>query len=239
MSEKTIGILGGMGPEATIDLYHRIIRATPVNSDQDHIKTIIFSNPKIPDRTNAILNNGKSPIPELVSSATMLKKAGADFLIMPCNTAHYFIDDLKKKIDIPIIHMINLTSKYIAEKYPMIKKIGLLATDGTIQSGIYNESLTNLGIHVLIPSNNKQKLVMNAIYNHIKTGELESGRLILKKVGKGLEKTGIGLIISGCTEISIVLKNEELDIPILDPMQILAEYSVNVALGKISLNNIQ
>ena len=97
MSEKTIGILGGMGPEATIDLYYRIIKATPACKDQDHIKTIIYSNPKIPDRTKAILSEGRSPLPELLSTASAIKRAGADFIIIPCNTAHYFINALRKK----------------------------------------------------------------------------------------------------------------------------------------------
>jgi len=238
MSEKTIGILGGMGPEATIDLYYRIIKATPASKDQDHIKTIIYSNPKIPDRTKAILSEGRSPLPELVSTASAIKRAGADFIIIPCNTAHYFINDLRKKIDIPIIHMINLTSTFLTYKYPFLKCIGLLATDGTIQTGIYNESFRNEDIKIILPSDNTQKLVMSAIYDHIKLGKLESGKNILNFVSNDLIESGVEILITGCTEISLVLKNGDLTIPVLDPLQILAQYAVDVALQKIPFNLI-
>ena len=113
MGEKIIGILGGMGPEATADLFYRIIRSTPVKRDQDHPRTIIYSNSKVPDRTAAILGKGPSPLPEMTMAATKLEKTGADFIVIPCNTAHYFIEELRKEIDIPILDMIELTAKTI------------------------------------------------------------------------------------------------------------------------------
>jgi len=238
MTEKTIGILGGMGPEATIDLYNRIMKATPAMKDQDHIKTIIYCNPKIPDRTRAILGDGISPLPDLIETASAIKCAGADFIIIPCNTAHYFLNELRKEITIPIIHMIDLALRYLTEKYPNIKRIGLLATDGTIQSKIYHKTLEAELIQVVLPLPEKQKSVMSAIYDHIKIGDLETGRLLLNKVTDFLVKSGVEIIIVGCTEISLVIKNGDLNIPVLDPMQVLAEYSVNVALGRISLNTV-
>ena len=237
MSGKIIGILGGMGPEATIDLYYRIIRATPAKKDQEHIKTIIYSNPKISDRTNAILFKGISPLPELITTALSLQKAGADFLIMPRNTAHYFIEPLKKSVDIPILNMIKITSKHIHEKFSYHNNIGLLATDGTIRSNIYQKSLKkDKEFH--IPDNKDQKLVMSAIYEHIKAGKLESGKHILNNISEKLRMSGANIIIAGCTEISLVLKNGDLEIPILDPLQLLAEYAVKVALNNISFKNL-
>jgi aspartate racemase len=113
VSRKKIGILGGMGPEATADLFFRIIRATPVENDQDHVKVIIYSNPQIPDRTEAILYSGSNPVPEITATAKILEASEADFLIMPCNTAHYFILDIRKAVGIPILDMIELTVKRI------------------------------------------------------------------------------------------------------------------------------
>jgi len=103
MNQKIIGILGGMGPEATLDLFHKIIKLTYAEKDQDHLRIIIDNNPKIPDRTDAISGTGKDPLPKLIVTAQILEKAGADFIIIPCNTAHYFISEIQQSIKIPIL----------------------------------------------------------------------------------------------------------------------------------------
>ena len=110
-SEKIIGILGGMGPNATADLYLRIIRATPAKTDQDHLRVIIYSNPKVPNRSTAIIGSGQSPLPELIMAGRKLEESGADFIIIPCNTAHYFLQDLQKELGIPVLDMIRISSK--------------------------------------------------------------------------------------------------------------------------------
>ncbi len=145
MSEKTIGILGGMGPEATADLFYRIVKATPVERDQDHPRTIVYSNSKVPDRTPAIVGEGESPLPEMLMAAKSLQGAGADFLIIPCNTAHYFIEDLRNELGIPVLHMIEMTARHAAREYPGARMVGLIATDGTLSSGIYERFFGGLG----------------------------------------------------------------------------------------------
>jgi len=149
MPEKIIGILGGMGPEATIDLFYKIIKFTPAEKDQEHLRIIIDNNPKIPDRTNAILGTGKDPLPELITTAKNLEKAGADFIIMPCNTAHYFISKIQKNISIPILNMIQETANDVKRVFPDFKKVCLFASKGTYKTKLYNtffDKLKNLCI---------------------------------------------------------------------------------------------
>jgi len=233
MAEKIIGVLGGMGPEATSDLYYRIIKSTPAQKDQEHVRVIIYSNPKVPDRTSAILGNGPNPVPQMTMAAEALERAGADFIIIPCNTAHYFIDSLRTRVGIPILNMIELTAERSLKDFPDVKKMGLIATDGTVKSRIYHHSFSDLGVDILTPTEMKQQDVMKAIYDHIKKGDLNGGREILLKVAKDLVLGGAQIVICGCTEVSLVLKDEDISVPIIDPLQFLAETAIDVALGKI------
>lgn len=232
LSEKIIGILGGMGPEATADLYLRIIRATPAKRDQDHPRVIIYSNSKVPDRTPAILGTGPSPMPELIRAGKRLEEAGADFIVIPCNTAHYFLGELRKELRVPILDMIKLSAERARRSFPKVKRAGLLATDGTVKSGLYRAAFGEVGIEIVEPSPEAQAEVMKAIYQCVKAGNLIDGGLILRGVAKDLISAGAELIIFGCTEVSLVLKEGDVQAPVLDPLQVLAEEAVAEALPK-------
>jgi len=232
LSEKIIGILGGMGPEATADLYLRIIRATSAKRDQDHPRVIIYSNSKVPDRTPAILGTGPSPMPELIRAGKRLEEAGADFIVIPCNTAHYFLGELGKELRVPILDMIRLAAAKANHSFPKVKKAGLLATDGTIKSGLYRTAFEEVGIEIIEPPPETQAEVMKAIYQCVKAGNLIDGGLILRGVAKDLITAGAELIILGCTEVSLVLKEGDVQAPILDPLQVIAEEAVAEALAK-------
>jgi aspartate racemase len=232
LSEKIIGILGGMGPEATADLYLRIIKATPAKRDQDHPRVIVYSNSKVPDRTAAILGTGPSPMPELIRAGKRLEESGADFIIIPCNTAHYFIDQLQKELRVPILHMIRLSAARARGSYPKAKKAGLLATDGTVKSGLYKAAFAEVEIEIIEPTSEGQAEVMKAIYQCIKAGNLLDGGLLLRSVANDLITGGAEMIICGCTEVSLVLKQGDLSVPVLDPLQVLAEAAVAEALLK-------
>ena len=238
MDEKTIGILGGMGPEATADLYYRIVKATPVERDQDHPRTIVYSNSKVPDRTPAITGGGESPLPEMLMTARSLEGAGADFLIIPCNTAHYFIEELRGELGIPVLHMIEMTAKHVAQEYPDAKSVGLIATDGTLSSGIYERFFGEAGMNVLVPNADLQSSVMDAIYKHIKKGDLETGRKISLDVARELVGRNADLVICGCTEISLVLKDGDIAVPVVDPLQVLAEVAVRVGQGELEPGDV-
>jgi len=230
MGEKIIGILGGMGPEATADLYMRIIRAPHVEKDQEHFRVIIDSNAKIPDRTPAILDTGPSPLPVMLETGLNLQRAGADFIIMPCNTAHYFHDRLQAGLEIPVLHMIRLSAEDTKRRHPEVSKAGLLASDGTLASRLY-ECYGDQGIEIVAPSEDSQKDVMNAIYQHIKRGDLETGGKLLHRVAHELMDAGADAVICGCTEVSLVLHDGDLTVPVVDPLQVLAEKAVELARG--------
>lgn len=229
MEKKVIGILGGMGPEATVDLFRRIIRATPAEKDQDHIRVIIDSNPKIPDRTAAIIDGGPSPLTEMTKTAKNLERAGADFIIVPCNTAHYYFEELKKSVGIPILNMVDLTAQTIRERFPNVKKAGVIGTTGAIMAGIYNRALEKNGVKVIYPPQGLQDKVMKAIYSNIKAGRILKGKEIIANVATRLIEEGAEMIICGCTEVSLVLKSEDISVPVVDPLQILAETAVAVS----------
>jgi aspartate racemase len=235
MGEKVIGILGGMGPEATADLFYRIVRSTDVERDQDHPRTIIYSNSKVPDRTAAILAGGPSPLPEMLKAGRVLESAGADFLIMPCNTAHYFIEELRTSLGIPVLHMIELTARDVKARMPDVGRAGLIATDGTVRSGIYHESFSEVGAEIVVPPPELQTDTMAAIYDHIKAGDLFGGRELLLGVARRLVEHGAEIVLCGCTEVSLVLKDGDLAVPVVDPLQVLAETAVEVALGRADL----
>ncbi|ASJ10697.1 aspartate racemase [Thermococcus sp. P6] len=229
MSERVIGILGGMGPMATVELFRRIVEKTPAKRDQDHPRVLIYSNPKIPDRTAFILGKGEDPRPELVDSARKLERWGAHFIIMPCNTAHFFADTIQKAIGIPLVSMVEETGERV--KAMGLKKVGLLATDGTIKGLIYHRALLERGVGVAVPGKEDQELVMRGIYEGVKAGNLELGRELLLKVAKRLERRVDG-IIAGCTEVSVVLRPGDLSVPLIDPLDVVAERAVELALQR-------
>lgn len=219
---KTLGIIGGMGPLATVQLFENIVLNTKADRDQDHIPILIYNNPTIVDRTDYILDRtDKSPKEELIRSAKKLENMGADFLCMSCNTAHYFYDDIIEEIDIPFLHMIEETAKYIAEE-GNYKKIGIFATDGTIKIGIYHNIFKKYGIDIISPSEDRQIYITDMIYGIKKSEKLESldG---FKKAEKELEERGAEAYIAGCTEISLALDLYDLPGKIFDPMEIITE----------------
>lgn len=167
---KTIGIIGGMGPMATVDLMKKVILATDAREDQDHIPILVDNNTNIPDRTAAILGKGESPLPELMKSANRLTDAGADFLIMGCNTAHYFLPLMMPNLRIPVINMIEETAAFCArEGY---KRVGLLASAGTCKSGIYQRALERAGVEVVQPQGEAEDAIHGMIYDGVKAGNM-------------------------------------------------------------------
>ncbi|MCC5910709.1 MAG: aspartate/glutamate racemase family protein [Clostridiaceae bacterium] len=230
MREKVIGILGGMGPEATCEIFRRIIKLTDVEDDKDHIRVIIDSNSKIPDRTKSILYKGVSPINEMVETAKNLEIAGVDFIIMPCITAHYFIDEIQKNIAIPIINALEETNKYVEKTYPSIEKLGILATTGTIKMQLFQHAMK--GKEIILPNKEMQEMVMDTIYGvgGIKSGNTSSHAI--KKLVSAVEtmkSQGIEAVVAGCTEIGLVMTSEYINLPVIDPLTILAKKAIDTA----------
>ena len=231
MKGKTIGILGGIGPHATVDLFRKIIEATPAQRDQEHLRILVDNNPGIPDRTQAILGKGKSPLPMMIETAKNLEKAGADFIVIPCNTAHFWLSELQENLSIPIIDMVEETARAISTGFPHFHKVGLIATTGTIKSKVYHQVFERMGWEIITPKETGQAIVMKAIYGKegIKTGELEKPKEKIIKVVRELMGMGAEVIAAGCTEVSLVLRKEDLSIPVIDPTEILAKAAVKEA----------
>lgn len=223
--ERVIGVLGGMGPEATASFYMKIIKETEVSKDQDHLRTIIDSNPKIPDRTQAILNDGPSPVSKMIETANNLKVAGASVVVMPCITAHYFYDAIQKEVDIPMHHVLKGLNKYLDEKYPDVKKIGVLSTTATKKTQLFQTHIKSK--ETVFPGEHEQEhKVMEAIYGEkgIKQGNTGDypQSLLVETAERLINEEGCELIIGGCTEVELVLNSSNLSVPFIDPMRVAA-----------------
>ena len=210
---KTLGMLGGMGPLPTIKLFEMIVSMTEANNDQEHIHIIIDNNTKIPDRTSFLLDNKKeSPIIALIESAKRLEEAGADLIVMPCNTAHYYYKEISESIDIPFLNMIEETAIWIKENHPELKKIGLLATDGTIRAGIYENIFSRYEIDIVKPSKEKQKYIYELIYNMKEDKEQKDLDGIYSAM-REIEGEEVDIFIAGCTEVSVALDTFKIKAP--------------------------
>lgn len=215
-----------MGPEASAQLYMKMIKATKVQRDQDHFRIIIDSNPKIPDRTRAILGLGESPVPEIIRTANNLKMMGVELACIPCITSHYFYDQIVKGTDLKILHALEELNEYIHESYPGVKKVGVLATTGTKSTEIFNRFLQN--VEIIYPDDEiQERFVMEAIYGEgtgIKSG-ITNGKPVelLELAGEHVISKGAEVVILGCTEIGLVLKKNSLSRPSIDPMDVIAE----------------
>ncbi|KAA9000473.1 amino acid racemase [Affinibrenneria salicis] len=197
-----IGILGGMGPGATVDAMHKLIRNTPALSDQQHIPVIAVSIPDIPDRTQCILHHGLSPLKKMIQYMRILENAGANCIIIPCNTAHYWFDEIKSRSRVDMISIIDAACAAI-HRY-RINKVGLLATTATVQARIYQRKLQESGAECLTPRDNQQQQVMAAIYA-LKGGREEEAQRLLNPIKERMLADGVDKIILGCSEIPLIL----------------------------------
>lgn len=232
----TIGILGGMGPEATARFFELIIKNTEAFRDQEHLKIIVLSYPQIPDRTEAILRKAENPLPYLLEGHKLLEKAGARLIVIPCMTAHYFLPWLKKKSQAKFISLIEETAGWTKSSLTRIKKVGLLATEGTISTGLFQKAFKTKNIQVLIPSLSGQKKIMEAVYGKkgIKAGFIKGQpRRLLLSVAEELLEKGAEAIIAGCTEIPLALNQKDLPVPLIDPMVIGARAIIIKAGGNL------
>lgn len=221
---KTVGVLGGMGPDATADFMSRVIRATPADKDQDHLRMLVDNNPHVPNRQEALLRGGADPGPALASMARGLAAAGADFLVMPCNTAHAFAGAITAAVDIPLVSIIDVTVEACGDA----AAIGVLATDGCLSSGVFQEALAGRAV---LPGDAETRALMRLITN-IKAGEtgpeIAAG---MRALAEALVARGAEVIIAGCTEIPLVLDASMLDVPLVSSTDALASATVAKALS--------
>ena len=232
MTTPVLGILGGMGPLATSVLFQRIVTLTRADSDQDHLRILVDNNPAIPDRTAYILGHGENPRPELCKTARHLVEMGAEILLMPCNTAHHFHHDIQEQIHVPLLHMVRETARHVAVTFPEHNRIGLLATDGTLEAGIYHTAFTELGRSVVAPEGDDQKAVMDLIYG-IKAGQRPPITGFMEAM-KRLRAGGVGIFILGCTELSVAQSLYGLEGAFVDPLSVVASVAIRKAGKKVN-----
>ena len=222
MNAATIGILGGMGPAATVELFRRIVAYTPARCDQEHIPVMIDNTPQIPDRGPFLLGDGPDPRPALCRSARKLERMGASFIAMPCNTAHAFLPYLRKAVHIPFLDMIAETATVIAEP-----RVGLLATETTVRTRLYHDACALYGVEVLTPFSDDQARLMEIIYA-IKGGAFGFKRE-LQAIAARLHERGAQALIVGCTELSLIVSPDDFPGPVYDALDILAQTAVRWA----------
>ena len=232
-TSRMVGILGGMGPEATLDLYREIIELTPAARDQDHIRVLIYSNPKIPERTKSIVGKGESPLAALIESAKLLERSGAGIIAMPCNTAHYYLPQMQPHLSIPILDMIGETCRRVREILPEAATSGLIAAIGTVRSGLYHRALAANGLGIVVPSENDQLEIQEGIVQ-VKAGAANrQTQEMFQSMGDSLVKAGASAVILGCTELPLAFDPREVGYPCINSTRVLAEAAVNWALGNI------
>lgn len=233
MSEPlSVGVLGGMGPAATLDLMAQVLRRTPREREQDGLRLIVDSNPRIPDRNDAILRGGPSPAPVLAAMAQGLEAAGADFVVMACNTAHAFRFDIERALSVPFVSMIEEAGAVAQAQAPAGAVVGLLAGEGCLAAGLYQEELARRGLTALAPEGALRAEFMNLLYA-IKAGDVgpEASRR-MAAIAAELEAQGAAVLIAACTEVPLVLKSSMTRAPLIDATEVLAEAVVDYALGR-------
>lgn len=221
---KNLGIIGGLGPMATVYFMERVIEMTDVNKDQEHIRIYLQSIPDTPDRTAYICGeNEENPLPFFVNAGISLAEQGADFIAIPCVTAQYFYQDLSDKLRIPVIHLISELVKEIKKK--SIAKVGIMASDGTIKSKILQDKFLENGIEVVVPSKKDQASLMDIIYNQIKAGK-KADMSQFFEVALHLKEQGAEKLILGCTELSLIKRAQTISFDCVDVIDVLAKNSV-------------
>lgn len=225
-NKKTVGIIGGMGPGATALLFQKLIDYTDAKSDAEHMHIIIDNNTAIPDRTTAILNGENTPALCIVESGKKLEMCGAELLLIPCNTSHYFYDDIQEQLSVPVVNMIAETAKVCLNNG--YTKVGVLATTGTCNTDTYGRELNKFGVETVYPDVEGQKKVMEIIYDQVKAGRKINVQ-ILDQTLKKMASKGAQAFILGCTELPFAIKNGDFGYHFLDSLDILAKRAVEMA----------
>jgi aspartate racemase len=240
--EFKVGVVGGVGPAATVDFMQKVVRNTPATRDQDHIKLLVEQNPQIPDRTENLVGDGPDPTVSLYATCKKLEEGDADIIAIPCNTAHAFVERIQPYLNVPIVNMLTVTVEYLRTMFPALRTVGLLATTGTITSGVYRKALELCGLTQVVPKEDLQARVMNAIYGQygVKAG-FTTGECIedITAAVDDLVEQGVEVILLGCTELPLLLSQSTFGsasgqiVHLVDPTDILARRCVAHARGEI------
>lgn len=230
MREPAAGVLGGVGPLATVYLMQRVIELTQAASDQEHVNMVVLNHAAIPDRTAFLLGRSTAdPLPVLLEDARALSDAGVAFIVMPCNTAHHYYDALAESVDVPFVNLIGETLRRARGQVDGLRKVGVLATDGTLAVGVYAKAAAAMGLDAVAPDREAQADVMDMIYSGVKAGR-PVARARLDAAIDHLRSQGAQAIVLGCTELSILARDFDLDAPdVVDSLDTLARRTVELS----------
>lgn len=229
---KTLGVIGGLGPMATAYLMELVTKMTKAGCDQEHLPMIVYSHPQMPDRTAYILKkNPNSPVPEMVRLARQLQQQDVAAIAIPCITAHYFWQEVSEQVETPVLNALVGTAEHLRENG--VRKVGIMATDGTIATGLLQRTLEDAGMEVLIPDAEHQKGVMDLIYRDIKANRPPDMELF-RKISSSLHDSGAEVIILGCTELSLIKKAYNIGPGFIDALEVLARLAVIACGGELN-----
>lgn len=226
-----VGVLGGMGPLATIDFMRKVLQATPASADQDHVPLLVSSIPQVPDRSAAFRGDGASPLEAMVASGRRLTQAGVGLVVMPCNTAHLWFDALQQALGVPMLHIVDAAIEDAVAQVGDDAPIGLLCTDGTLASGLYWNRVHQRARWTLPTAGEMVTLVMPGI-EAVKAGELARGAELLGRAAEALSRRGARALVLGCTEVPVVLGPQSSPLPVIDATDSLARRAVAWSLAQ-------
>jgi len=227
MSGRTVGVIGGMGPAATVEFAARVQALTPAARDQDHLRLIIDCNPEVPDRNAAVAGEGPSPGPILADMARGLERAGAQLLVMPCNAAHAFADSVRAATGLPFIDLIETACDAALSAGP--RTVGVLAADGCLNAGLYQRALAARRVEAVVCRPERQAAFMQLLYR-IKAGDRSGAvRRQMRDLANDLVDRGASVLLGGCTEVPLVLTADDVEAPLIDSLEALARKTLAVA----------
>ncbi|MGH7022649.1 MAG: aspartate/glutamate racemase family protein [Caulobacteraceae bacterium] len=226
---RTVGVLGGMGPAATVDFMAKVYAADPAEREQDRVRLIVDCDPGVLDRNAAVRGEGPSPGPDLAAMAGGLVGAGADFLVIACNTAHAWTAEIETATGKPVLSMIEAVCEELARRLPGARRIGVLAGDGCLAAGLYQNAFAARGWSAILPGRESQAAFMAALYR-IKSGALgEAERAAFIACANETIEAGAEVVVAGCTEVPLLLRPEHLPVPLIDSSQALAARTIAYA----------
>ena len=229
--DKVVGVIGGLGPDATLDFYGKLLAATPAAQDQDHLRVVIDSNPKIPDRNRALAGDGESPGPALAASARVLESAGAQLLCMPCNTAHAFIADIRGATALPFVSIVESALAEVQALRPPVRRVGLLTANGGRRARVYEDALAGAGLDAAVLDDAEQGRLMELIYG-IKAGKRgDVQHIAMIALAQRLVARGAQVLVAGCTEVPLLMSATDIPVPFIDSTAALARAVVHAARG--------
>lgn len=230
--EKIAGIIGGMGPEATVDFMRRVIAKTPAQDDKDHLHLLVDNNPKIPSRIAAIIEGtGQDPAPMLCKMAQGLEAQGADFLVIPCNTAHYYLEKIARSVRIPLLDMVDLSAKALLAADPRPRRVGMLASPAVRMVGLYDRQFARAGLVPVYPDRQQESELLTVI-KAVKAGQLNSEhRWSYARIAKSISESRADAFLVACTELSVIGPPDGIAAPVLDTLDVLVDATIATATG--------